>query len=180
MIKIRQSTEPDLQNILRIYKSAFPEEQGIEVAGLTEDLLKDPTAKPYLSLLAEHEEQPIGHILFTRVEISNDNTKATILAPLAVSPEFQSQGIGGKLIREGLKILEGSGTELVFVLGHIDYYPRHGFTPAGIHGFEAPYPIPEECADGWMVQELSTGSIGQVKGKIKCANALNDPKHWIE
>lgn len=53
-------------------------------------------------------------------------------------------------------------------------------TPAGVHGFKAPYPIPEECTDGWMVRELSTGSIGQVKGEIKCANALNDPKYWIE
>jgi putative acetyltransferase len=180
MIKIRQSIESDLQDILHVVKSAFPDEQGNEVAELTQDLLNDPTAKPYLSLLAEQNEKPVGYILFTHVEIIDKQTPSTILAPLAVFPEFQSQGVGGKLIQEGIKILTESGTNLVFVLGHTDYYPRHGFTPAEIHGLEAPYPIPEEYSDGWMVRELSTGLIGQVKGKIKCANALNDPKHWIE
>lgn len=179
MIKIRPGTESDLQDISRIYQSAFPEE-GIEIAELTGNLLNDPTAKPYLSLLAEIKEQAIGHILFTRVEISNSNAKASLLAPLAVAPEFQSQGVGGKLIREGLRILSASGTELVFVLGHIDYYPRHGFTPAGIHGLEAPYPIPDKNAEAWMVQELKEGVLGSVKGTIQCAEALNRPEYWVE
>lgn len=180
MIKTRQSKESDLPVIQRIYKSAFPGEEGVVVAGLTEELLTDPSAEPTLSLLAEHNGQPVGHILFTRVEISDTKTEAAILAPLAVLPEFQSKGVGGQLIREGLEILSESGIKLVFVLGHIEYYPRHGFTPAGIQGLEAPYPIPPECADAWMVQELSAGFIGTVKGKVKCADALNDPKYWVE
>ena len=46
-----------------------------------------------------------------------------------------------------------SGVELVFVLGHPDYYPRHGFKPAGALGFEAPYPIPDKNVNAWMVQK---------------------------
>ena len=150
------------------------------MAELTENLLKDPTAQPCLSLLAVHEEQAVGHILFTRAEISNSNIKASILAPLAVVPEFQGQGVGGQLIREGLERLAESGTELVFVLGHIGYYPRHGFSPAGVRGLEAPYPIPEKVADAWMVQELREGILGSVKGTIKCAEALDRPEYWAE
>ena len=46
---------------------------------------------------------------------------------MAVSPEFQNQGIGSKLIREGLKVCAAEGCEAIFVLGHANYYPRFGF-----------------------------------------------------
>ena len=73
-----------------------------------------------------------------------------------------------------------TGVELVFVLGHPEYYPRHGFKPAGVHGFEAPYPIPDKHANAWMVQELHPGVIGNVNGKVICADMLNQPEHWRE
>ena len=76
--------------------------------------------------------------------------------------------------------LKQSGVELVFVLGHPDYYPRSGFTPAGELGYEAPYHIPEEHSGAWMVQELSPGVIGRVKGKVQCSEVLNKPEHWRE
>ena len=75
---------------------------------------------------------------------STESVSVRILAPLAVLPEAQSTGIGGQLIKEGLNQLKKSGVDLVFVLGHPDYYPRSGFTTAGVLGYEAPYPIPEE------------------------------------
>ncbi|CAE7242442.1 yjhQ, partial [Symbiodinium pilosum] len=80
--------------------------------------------------------------------------QAVILAPLAVHPDFQSKGIGGQLIREGLRTVEAKGTGLAFVLGHPGYYPKHGFKPAGALGYDAPYPIEDKNADAWMVQAL--------------------------
>jgi putative acetyltransferase len=76
--------------------------------------------------------------------------------------------------------LSESGVELVFVLGHPDYYPRYGFKPAGVLGYEAPYPIPDEQADAWMVQELRPGVIDSVSGKVICADVMNQPEHWRE
>jgi putative acetyltransferase len=70
--------------------------------------------------------------------------------------------------------------ELVFVLGHPDYYPRHGFVPAGVLGFEATYAIEEKNAGAWMVQELRPGVIGAVNGRIVCADVLDRPEHWRE
>ena len=124
----------------------------------------------------------IGHMLFTNayIERGADNIAAQILAPLAVLPDFQAKGIGQKLVMAGLDALRRSGTQLVFVLGAPDYYPRCGFTPAGACGFEAPYPIPQEHASAWMAQELSPGVIGTIKGKIRCADSLHQPEHWRE
>jgi putative acetyltransferase len=181
-LKIRKTTESDLCGILNIQKDAFGNEKGLVIADLVNGLLKDPSAMPLLSLIAINKDKALGHILFTKACISSckDSTSAVILAPLAVIPDAQSQGVGGRLIKEGLRLLSESGVDLVFVLGHPEYYPRHGFEPAGAQGFEAPYPIPDEHADAWMVQELHPGVIGSISGKVICADALNQPEHWRE
>jgi putative acetyltransferase len=145
-------------------------------------LLNDHSAKPLLSLIALNNDRAVGHILFTTARISGtqDTASMVILAPLAIVPDAQKHGIGGKLIEKGLELLSKSGVDLVFVLGHPDYYPRYGFKPAGHLGFEAPYPIPDEHADAWMVQALRSDVIGTVNGKVICADALNNPEHWRE
>lgn len=181
-MKIRASTPSDLSKILQVEGQAFGDDKGPEIVDLVKGLLSDPSAMPLLSLLAEDDERALGHLLFTKARITNyiDTVSAVILAPLAVIPAAQSKGIGGRLIKKGLKRLAESGIELVFVLGHPEYYPRHGFTPAGELGFEAPYPIPDEHADAWMVQALHPGVIGRVSGRVMCADVLNHPEHWRE
>jgi putative acetyltransferase len=182
MLKIRKSTQSDIAEVLHVEGQAFGNDKGPEIVDLVNGLLSDPSAMPLLSLLAVNNEQSIGHILFTKARISNsnDSISAVILAPLAVIPEAQSDGVGGQLIKEGMRQLSKTGVELVFVLGHPEYYPRYGFQPAGCLGFEAPYPIPDEHANAWMVQELQPGVIGNVCGNLICADVLNQPEHWRE
>ena len=152
-MEIRQSKDRELSDIAYIHEQAFGRDEGSAIADLVIRLLQDPSASPYLSLLAIDTDRATGHVLFTKARItsSTDSISAAILAPLAVIPEVQWQGIGGKLIAEGLRVLSDSGVELVFVLGHPDYYPRYGFKPARILGFDAPYPIQKEHANAWMV-----------------------------
>jgi putative acetyltransferase len=176
-MQVREAASSDLNDTLFVERAAFERE---EIVQLVADLLADPTAEPTLSLLAFVDGKPVGHILFTAVRVTNSSFKAAILAPLAVVPDHQKKGIGGELIRSGLQRLSESGVELVFVLGHPEYYPRHGFEPAGQLGFEAPYPIPEEHADAWMVQALRPDILGRISGKVVCANALDKPEHWRE
>lgn len=177
-VHIRQTGKEDLDAILAVQEKAFGQE---EEARLTADLLADPTAEPLLSLLALDEGEPVGHVLFTRVRISdNDGISASILAPLAIVPEAQGQGIGGALIRDGLEKLRNAGTGLVFVLGHPGYYPRFGFRPAGVQGLQAPYPIPPEHAEAWMVQELKAGLLGTVTGTVCCAETMDKEEYWVE
>ncbi len=179
---IRESTESDVNDVLEVEKHAFGNEEGPVIADLVNGLLADPTAMPVLSLIAVNHDRVIGHILFTKVRIAypKESIPAVILAPLAVIPDAQCQGVGGQLIEEGLKRLAESGVKLVFVLGHPEYYPRHGFRPAGACGFDAPYPIPDEHANAWMVRELCSGVIGRVSGRVTCADVLNRPEHWRE
>jgi putative acetyltransferase len=137
---------------------------------------------PLLSLVAVEDDKTIGHILFTKANVTQtaEPVSARILAPLAVLPDAQSREVGGQLIKEGLSQLKLLEVELVFVLGHPEYYPRFGFIPAVAQGYEAPYHIPEEHAGAWMVHELCPGVIGRVKGKVQCSEVLNQPAHWQE
>ncbi len=177
-MRIKETIPADLNDIMFVEREAF--NSHIE-ADLTRNLLVDPTAKPILSLLAYVANQPAGHILFTKANISTaPNVTGSLLAPLAVVPKFQRQSIGGALIKKGLEILSKQDLDLVFVLGHPTYYPRYGFTPAGKLGFEAPYPIPEKDANAWMVQALKPNIIGFVSGKVLCSNALKKPEFWRE
>ena len=176
---IRETKGIDLNDILLIEREAFKSNQ---VAELVKDLLEDPSAKPLLSLIAIIEERAVGHILFTTARLSNNpkGVVVSILAPLAIAPDCQKQGIGGKLIKEGLQRLSKAGVDIVFVLGHPEYYPWYGFKPAGKLGFEAPYPIPEENTEAWMVQELRPDLTGIASCKVICSDALNKPEHWRE
>ena len=77
-------------------------------------------------------------------------------------------------------MLKDMGSELVFVLGHPEYYPRFGFRPAGVLGLSAPYPILEKNADAWMVLALCEGVIGNVRGTVRCAHSLDKEEYWVE
>lgn len=181
-MEIRKSTESDKTEIGNVHIKAFGEKKGPVIADLVKGLMNDNTAIPLLSLVAVEDNKIIGHILFTKAKVTEttESVSVQILAPLAILPDAQRKGIGSQLIKEGLCQLKKSGVELVFVLGHPDYYPRSGFIPAGALGYEAPYPIPAEYAGAWMVQELGSGVIGRVTGKIQCSEVLHQPEHWRE
>lgn len=180
-IQIRETNGKDFNDIMVVEERAFG---FVKEAQLTANLLNDKTAEPILSLLAFHEKEAIGHILFTRVYINEMNTTQPlihILAPLAIIPEYQKQGVGGLLIKEGLRRLKEMGSEMVFVLGHTEYYPKFGFIPdAKKLGFTAPHPIPAEYANAWMLQSLNPKGFVIAKGNVICSNELNKPEHWRE
>jgi len=178
----RTTTEADEPAIRMLHETAFGPQEGPVVADLAIKLLHDPTAEPLLSLLVCDGTTPAGHVLFTSVRIqdSEEIARAHILAPLAVMPDHQRRGLGSELVKQGLAMLAESGCELVFVLGHPEYYPRFGFRPAGALGFTAPYPIPDKNSDAWMVLELSDGKIDNTSGTIQCAIALDKPDYWRE
>ncbi len=179
-LQVREATEADFPAIMDVEAAAFGEAEGEEIADLVGELLADPSAQPLLSLVATVDGKVVGHVLFTAARIGSCQppARATLLAPLAVHPDFHRGGIGGRLIDDGLGRLRESGIELVFVLGSPRNYQRHGFSAAGVQGFGAPHPIPAEDAEAWMVQELRPGVVGEIRGQVKCADAISDAKYW--
>lgn len=176
-MRIVVATEADLHAVLSVERAAFARE---DEAALVADLLQDPSAQPSLSLLAFLQDKPVGHVLFTKAVLGGASREvpAAILAPLAVLPEFQRQGVGRALIEHGASLLAASGVQLLFVLGHPGYYTRRGFVPAFPFGLRAPYPIvPEEA---WMVRPLVPDVLGTVTGVIACPESMAKPEYWRE
>jgi len=175
-MRIVEASEREYDHVMQVEHDAFASD---EEPGLVADLLRDPTAQPSLSLLAYEEARPIGHVLFTRTRLlgAPDRVSSAILAPLAVIPAFQRRGVGQALVEHGARRLAASGVQLLFVLGHTDYYPRCGFEPAIPHGLLAPYPIVPEA---WMVRALAPGLLGSFRGKVACATSLGKPEYWVE
>jgi putative acetyltransferase len=177
IVRIVEASAADADAVLSVERAAFARE---DEAALVAALLQDPTAQPSLSLLAFWDNKPVGHVLFTYAVLAGASRQApaSILAPLAVVPEFQRQGVGRALIEHGASLLAASGMQLLFVLGHPAYYTRCGFTPAVPYGLRAPYPIvPEEA---WMVRPLAPSVLGSVTGIIACAESLAKPAYWRE
>jgi putative acetyltransferase len=178
---IRPTNKQDFDQIIEIEKRAFGRDSEAE---LTAGILADKTAAPLVSLLAFHQAKPVGHILFSRgyiEKMNNDQPLLHFLAPLAVIPEYQQQGIGGQLIKAGLQHLKDLGSKMVFLLGHIEYYPRFGFiTDAKKHGYQTIYPIPEKVKDAWMFLSLTKETYPIEKGRVLCCKEMNKPEHWQE
>jgi putative acetyltransferase len=115
------------------------------------------------------EKRIVAHILFSRmsIETTSGPVPAVALAPIAVLPERQRRGIGGKLIRYGLDLLRERGERIVIVLGDPDYYPRFGFSRDKAGLLESPFP-----PEAFMALELEPGALDGVRGKVRYAAAF--------
>ena len=114
-----------------------------------------------LSLVAEQDGRIVGRILFTKLKVGQ--TTQLALAPLAVHPDFQRQGIGGALIEEGHRIAAQLGYDYSILLGHPTYYPRFGYQPASRFGIQSPFDVPDE---NYMAFDLS-GRHPQMSGQVE-------------
>jgi putative acetyltransferase len=161
---IRLQTDADRPGVRRVNESAFGQ---VDEADLVENL----TAQGHvlLSAVAEIDRRIVGHILFSRmwIDTPEEEVAAVALAPMAVSPAHQRQGIGGRLIRFGLDGLRGSNERIVIVVGHRDYYPRFGFSTEETRFLESPF---ERGA--FMALTLAAGALQDVRGKVRYPSAF--------
>ena len=81
------------------------------------------------SLVAVSASEVLGQILFSDLAgiVGGRNVAAVSLAPMAVRPSHQRQGIGSHLVRTGLDDVRKKARKAVIVLGHPEYYLRFGF-----------------------------------------------------
>ena len=161
MMVVRTERTQDHESVRRINELAFEQPNEADLV----DALR-ANARPYISLVAVVDEQVVGHIFFSPVFVESENSVFTAmgLAPMAVLPECQNQGIGSRLVREGLKECQRLGHSIVVVLGHANYYPRFGFTPASLKGLRSEYDVPDEV---FMVTELVPGALEGRRGLVK-------------
>lgn len=161
---IRPEQPEDYKAVFQLNSLAFQQDGE---ARLVEALrLNSEVFVPELSLVALIDDKIVGHILFTKIKIIDgaQQTACLALAPVAVSPDFQKQGIGSQLIKHGLLKAKALGYTAVIVLGHEHYYPKFGFLPASKYGIKCPFEVPDEV---FMALELVEGGLKGVHGTVK-------------
>jgi putative acetyltransferase len=119
-----------------------------------------------ISLVAVEGTRIIGHILFTPVSIETavPAPRALGLGPMAVSPEWQRQGVGSRLVKAGLDECRRLGHEVVIVIGHPEFYPRFGFRPGHAFGLRSTFDVPD---DVFMVAALTPGVPARLSGLVR-------------
>jgi putative acetyltransferase len=168
MMMIRAEKPEDFSQVRRVNELAFG--QPVE-ADLVERLRQ--ACKKSLSLVAEDDEV-VGHILFTPVEVESAGRRIVGmgLAPMAVMPNRQRQGIGSLLVRRGLDVLHTSGCPFVVVVGHPEYYPRFGFEPASRHGLVSQWESVPDAA--FMVVILDAHAMAGVSGVARYRDEFSE------
>jgi len=166
-IRIRDEAPGDWNAIHSLHEQAFE----TKVEARLVDLLR-ARDKAVISLVAEMDREIVGHIVFSPLSIEppSPGWNALGLAPLAVIPRLQRQGIGSTLVKSGLQHCRMLGIDLVFVLGHPNYYPKFGFLPASTFGLENEY----QADQAFMVIEITPGVSVKYKGLVKYAPEFND------
>lgn len=174
-INIRQEKETDHGAVFELIERAF---RNMEFSDhkeqfLVQRLRRSKAFVPQLSIIAEHNSEIIGYILLTKINIKNeqDEFQSLALAPLAVLPEYQKKGVGGRLIEQAHYKAKELGFTSVILLGHPHYYQRFGYKKTSEFGIKLPFDVPDEYC---MAIELVQNGLREVKG------AVQYPKEFFE
>jgi putative acetyltransferase len=127
-IVIRSERDADVSAITEVTIAAF---KTLEISNHTEQFIIEAlrAAKALtVSLVAEVDGRVIGHIAFSPVTISDGTRDWYGLGPVSVLPEYQRQGVGKALMREGLSRLKDMDAQGCCLVGHPNYYRKFGFT----------------------------------------------------
>jgi putative acetyltransferase len=169
VINIRPERTEDIPSVRAINEQAFNQPAEADII----DELRS-TCPEALSLVAVDEGDVVGHILFTPATVDSDSgtVKGMGLAPMAVLPKRQRQGIGSALVEYGLKILRERSCPFVIVLGHPEYYPRFGFEPASRYGLKSQWEgVPDRA---FMVLIFDKEAMEGVSGVARYRDEFDD------
>lgn len=157
MITIRTERPEDVDSLFQVYLAAFVR---LQEAALVDTLRENNGL--LLSLVAISDGKVVGGVAFSPVTLEppENNLRLAGLAPLAVLPAYQGQGIGSGLVQIGLKLCREKGVDAVFLVGEPDFYARFGFGPASDSGIGCEFDVPNAY---WLVKELRPQVLAEIK-----------------
>jgi putative acetyltransferase len=164
---VRSERLDDIERVREINLEAFETETEANLVNALRN-----SGIHYISLVFVKNNEVMGHIFFSPVELAGDTSGLRImgLGPMAVHPKFQNKGIGSSLIKAGIERCKSEGVDIIVVLGHPNYYPRFGFEPSIKYGIKSEYEVPD---DVFMVLGLNNYALKNKQGTIKYNKAFN-------
>ena len=176
-MNIRFARHTDISAIQKVIEAAFSDEENKVISELAIGLFKEMTSPSIKSLVAKANESVIGYVSYSPIFLKSDTSiSGYILAPLAVSPEHQKQGVGSTLIKSGIDMLIKERADVLLVYGDPDYYGRFGFAEKIGRLFAPPYPL--EYPFGWLWMMLNGGALPNTAIRFVCVASLSKPDLW--
>jgi len=134
-IKLRIEQSSDYHETENITREAFWNHYspGCDEHYLLHIMRNHPKFVPELDIVAEHNNKIVGNVVCLKSFIMADDGnqyEVLSLGPISVLPEYQQQGIGGRMIALTKKLASEMGFRAILLCGDPDYYLRQGFIPA--------------------------------------------------
>ncbi len=161
---------------LTTFTASEGEEEGSIVSQLAHDLLLTTAPDDLYCFVAWDGDELAAAIIFTRLWFANAAPTTFILAPVAVDPRYQRQGIGQRLITFGLNTIQADGVEIAITYGDPAYYCKVGFSQ--VQDKDVPAPFQLSLPHGWQAQSLTSAALPPLAGPSRCVDALNKPEYW--
>ncbi|MDM1552424.1 GNAT family N-acetyltransferase [Empedobacter falsenii] len=165
---VRKEEEKDYNQVFELIEKAFENEEYSDHREqfLVERLRNSDSFVPDLSIVFEMNGLIVGYILLTKIKINHSDFSydSLALAPVAVLPNYQGNGIGGHLIKFAHKKVRELGFESIILLGHPTYYPKFGYRKASDFDIQLPFDVPDENC---MAIELVEDALKNVNGMVE-------------
>lgn len=178
-MKFKLLNQPHAESLKQLFTLTFSDSEGSEegkvVGQLAKDLIEQTDREDIYVFAAMEHEELIGAIYFTRLRFESDKM-AFLLAPVAIRTDFQSKGLGQKLIQYGLDAMAERGVSLAFTYGDPAFYGRVGFERVTTEQFSAPLEL--SYPHGWLAKSISHSPLESITGASKCVKAFDKPELW--
>lgn len=161
MIRIRNEEEGDFKKVEEIAREAF---WNLYVPGCNEHYLSHIMRSHEdfireLDLVIEVDGQVIGNIMYTKatlVDEGGEEKDILTFGPVCISPEYQRDGYGKKLIEHSIEKATALGYDVIVIFGNPSNYVNCGFQSCKKHNIctaEGTYPA------AMLVRELPPGAL---------------------
>ena len=171
--KINQNEVTEL--FTSVFATSEGEEEGKLIGNLVSKLSSNIDNEAIICFGAYENNSLIGSIFFTRLQF-NKSILIYMLAPVAVSTEYQGNGIGQNLINYGLSELKKRSVNVAITYGDPSFYTKVGFEPLSENVIQAPLKL--SMPMGWLGQSLTEDPIPSINERPKCVKEFNDPVYW--
>jgi putative acetyltransferase len=158
-----------------VFSSSEGEREGQLIGRLSSQLASAIDNNDIICFGVREKEMLIGTIFFTRLYFRKA-IQIFMLAPVAVSTEYQGQGIGQALIKHGLHELRNHSVSAVVTYGDPSFYSKVGFQALSENVIQAPLKL--SMPFGWLGQSLTGDPIAAINERPVCVKEFNNPIYW--
>lgn len=158
-----------------VFTSSEGEKEGKLIGGLSLQLASNIDNNEIICFGTYDDETLIASIFFTRLQL-NKPLKVFMLAPVAVSSEYQEKGIGQALINYGLNELKMRSVNVAVTYGDPSFYSKVGFQALSENVIQAPLKL--SMPFGWLGQSLTGEAIPTIDERPVCVKQFNNPAYW--